>query len=232
MKYKLNLHAHSKYSDGSSTIEQLAREYRDQDFTCAVITDHHYTRFEKHKDVEELCPFHMSKESWLKAVEEAKVISEELNYPIIVGVEWGFFDCEEVLCFGFDFVNELLDGVETIDDFIKLKEKHNGLAIIAHPSCEKLLEIKGERALDGMEIYNSGQPFFWVNNEIPETMKHLLRFSNSDAHHKSSLDRGYNIVEEAIISEKELIAYCKAKKPIEHYALCMEAQSQFSFIKS
>ena len=86
---KVNLHAHTRYSDGHNTIEEMVEEYQRNHFSCAVITDHFYHRGSKYS---------IDMESMKRAREEAYQLQKKKGYPVIVGIEHGLFKEEEILC--------------------------------------------------------------------------------------------------------------------------------------
>ena len=209
MSIKLNLHSHSRHSDGRDTIMDMAKAYKKHDFTCAVITDHHY-------DGDPY--FSMNKAGFLKSREEAKEAEELLKIPVIIGIEFGFFRCEEVLCFGKEFILRLYDGVKSVKEFIELRREYSSACIVCHPQLREgemsFIHMGGEDAVDGYEHFNRGVDFFSFR-EIPPEMKRLTAFSNSDAHKIENLNSGYNLIKDPIKSEEDLISFINHKKPIE-----------------
>ena len=211
-KYKINFHAHTRYSDGHGTIKEMAQAYKDKGFCCAVITDHWYGRHD-------LVMFSMSYEKYLKACEEAKEVSKELDFPVIIGVEYGFFRCEEALRFGHEFIKALYTEVQTIQDFEFAKDLHEGAVILAHPGLSKsetgFIGQGGQDVIDGYEWCNGGCGYMFHWRDIPKELDGLTQFANSDAHGMDRLDRCHNLVNEKITTEKQLTNYIREKKPIE-----------------
>ena len=210
--YKLNLHAHTQYSDGGGTIKTMAEEYRKQGFSCAVITDHWYTR-------NDLSHYSMTYDKFLKAIEDAKQVQKELDYPVIIGVEYGFFCCEEVLCFGRDFIHALYKGVKSIEEFGELRKKYPSVCVLCHPGdASAFIEMGGVNVVDGYELYNSGQ-YMFSRREVPKEFKNLTAFSNSDAHGIGTMRFGYNFVNEDIKSEEQLIKFINKKKFVQPHII-------------
>lgn len=214
-KYKLNCHAHSRYSDGHGTIKEMALAYKAKGFSCAVITDHWYCR-------NDLSIYSMTKDKFLKAIKDAEEVEKELNFPIIIGMEYSFFRCEEVACFGRNFLIALYDEVKTVEDFKEAKAKYNGAAIVVHPSARKNDNgflgplIKGHEVVDGYERYNHRQDMFKADwREVPKEFENLRAYANSDAHSITGLDFCWNLVDEEIKSEEQLVDYIRDKKPVE-----------------
>lgn len=223
MKYKLNLHAHTKYSDGKNTIKEMAAEYKKLGFSCAVISDHYYGEYGQYDH------FSMNRKKFLEAKEDAKIASDELEFPVIIGMEYGFFKSEEVLCFGEEFIMKLYEGVKYLDDFLKLRDNHPSACVLCHPGLNEgpngFIHFGGHNAIDGFEHYNSGQNMFrtaW--RQVPKEFEGLTAFSNSDAHAARNLNRAYNLVDKDIKTEEELIAYIRMKRPVEPRAFGRNAE--------
>ncbi len=216
-KYKLNLHAHTRYSDGNPTILELATEYKRLGFTCAVISDHYYGS----KDLEH---YSMTLPKYKEAIIDGKEAEQNLGYPVIIGMEYGFFRCEEVLCFGHEFHLKLYEGVKSIDEFIQLRKEYESACVLCHPNLSDgengFIGRGGHLCIDGFEHYNSGQNYFkniksQFTRKVPKEFKDLTAFSNSDAHSLSSLPRGHNLIDEPIETESKLIEYIVKKKPVK-----------------
>lgn len=225
--YKLNLHAHSKFSDGSHSVNSMAMRYKSLGFTCCVLTDHVYSND---------APYSNSLEKYIRQIEEAKKASIENNIPIILGAEFSVSKSEECLVFGQEAIlylltlrdekrkriktNSIQDLVITYEDLIFVKELFPCAVILAHPMLSPLpcgiIPLKGHLALDGYERFNSCQDFFGDRRDVPEELKDLPSFCNSDAHSMFEIDDCYNVVYENITSEEQLISYIKNKMPVIH----------------
>ncbi len=215
---RYNTHCHTVYSDGTKSIADMAKEHKKLGYDSLVITDHLYSR-----------KIFMTKESFLQQWEEIKEVSEELNYPIIQGIELNLF-YEEVLVFNREIILELFDIVDKYinvpDDSDKLiqkllkviaflqKNKDKCGIILCHPSL-RLKEPKLKKyydslfsILDGYEKFNHGRDWF-KNRFIPEELLNKKQFFNSDAHDFFCIDTGENHSEETIDSEEKLIVEIK-----------------------
>ncbi len=213
--YKINLHSHTNHSDGDCSIEEMALRSREIDYCAYVVTDHfypiyHYIGFS-------------TVDTFIEQEKECTLVSKKLNYPIIQGVELNLF-YEEILIFGIEFIKELFlfvtEGKEKEEDFTYLqilefvyKNKGKYASILCHP----VLDInRRNRAyydllfatIDGFEEYNHGKNYF-INKEIPLTLKKMKAFNNADAHRAENLELGFNIVDKRISKEEELIKYIK-----------------------
>lgn len=233
-KYKINLHAHSNYSDGGN-IEDLATKYKEMGFVTATVTDHVYW-WDIHVS--------LTMEKYLAQKNEAQKISRKLDFPFIVGAEFETKEREEFLVFGDEAIRALLMKREKwvaetnkgnqplplfIKDMIDIKNNYNCAIILCHPHLKpdysdneiKFFKNNGFIAIHGYERYNSGYDMFKTDEKKPFLSKFsdITAFSNSDAHSDSSLDKGYNFFTEPIGTEAELIDYIQKRKPVEMYSL-------------
>ena len=207
--YKINLHAHTFFSDGSNSPYRMALIAKELGFTALVLTDHFCT------DTNAWCSINFEKMKLLKrAAEEAKEI-----IPVIIGIELAIAG-EEVLVFGSAMVNNILNAEDNGNDLsVNLlrgwKSKFESAFILCHPGREenwkKLMPI-----LDGFEEYNGGVNCFDSNRDFG-CLSGLPRWCNSDAHTDFLLEKGYNIVDSKITVESDLIRYIKRKKQPEFY---------------
>ena len=67
-KFKINLHAHTRYSDGGCTIEEHAKAAKELGFCCCCITDHVYSKASYYS---------LEKDTFEKAVREARRVSKK-----------------------------------------------------------------------------------------------------------------------------------------------------------
>ena len=210
MSYKINLHAHSRYSDGCNTIREMAIQSQDLGFSACVITDHVYRK-------EEGAP-----NSWgldmiklTAACKEAQTVSNSLRYPVIIGGEFTIGYGEEILVYGLEAVKELMcrrDRKYEIDydDLRDVRRMFNCAAIIAHPIHPSAFIY--EDAVDGFELYNAGTPMF-NDRPIPRHFSHLTPWGNSDAHFDYGLSNGWNVVPIDVKCEYDLIDLIKNHAP-------------------
>lgn len=206
MEYKINIHAHTLFSDGMNTPISMAVKAKELGFSALVITDHYYGG-----DFNEYS-LNLDKYRLLKkACKEAKNI-----LPVIIGMEVAFYG-EEVLCFGGGFIRSILECGEeaqgivnfTMEQMMEWKRLSGGAVVLCHPgnneNWKKILPL-----LDGFEHYNSGQN--WFSNREFGVLSELTSWCNSDAHQIGGLDRGYNIVSNKIEKEHDLINYIKSRR--------------------
>ncbi len=209
---KINLHAHSRWSDGSGTIEEMTNEYERLGFVASIITDHDYMI----KD----------KAALDQQREEIKQLnaSRKFSIPIIQG-------CEITLEYGEEAV---LFGELAIDHWFSLKTKRtyepqmfddfNHAIIWAHPRAsheDALLEdIKFLSSFHGFEIENAWNPVFMeASNKNDSDRLHQIKnhiryepYRNSDAHVVSMIERAYNKINRDIKDESDLIDWIRSRK--------------------
>lgn len=204
---KLNLHAHTTYSDGKDTLESMALAYKNNGFACAVITDHVYST-----------NFHLSLNvnKYHYQIYKATRLIEELQYPIICGLE---ISCREIgeelillggdACMAFMSLRSKLlnDRCQITDNYKILKEikdKYKCYVILAHPflnNADKIDEIGN--LIDGVEVINAKQLQF-RNKDIPIEFKDKARYCNSDAHSTKQLLRCCNILTKEVNIKNDL----------------------------
>lgn len=194
MQYKINLHAHTDYSDGDNNVYEIALVCKEMGFTAAVITDHvSKERTSCSNSIEKL---HYQRE-------DAAYAAERIGYPIIVGVEFAHETLGEVLIFGSEAIDEAMKYASVNDDILtSIRAKHSCGTILPHPGEDDLdLSLDTLRTLDGYEVYNKGKRY------VDEKLPYLKAFSNSDAHRACNLYMGYNVLNVSIKSEEDLIAF-------------------------
>ncbi len=208
---KINLHAHSRWSDGSGTIEEMTNEYERLGFVASIITDHDYMIEEK------------------PALDEQRKEIRHLNasgkfsIPIIQGCEITLEHGEEAILFGelaidhwFSIKTDQTYEPRMFDDF-------NHAIIWAHPRAsyeDALLEdIKFLSSFHGFEIENAWNPVFMGDNDKNDSdrlnlIKNHIRYEpyrNSDAHFVSMIEKSYNKINSAIKDENALIDWIRSR---------------------
>lgn len=198
---KLNLHAHTTYSDGKDSLENMALAYKNNGFICAVITDHVYST-----------NYHLSlnNNTYQYQVYKATKLMRELNYPIICGLE---ISCREVgeeiillgdvACSNFMIERErrLNDKTQIVDNYAilkEIKENHKNYTILAHAfmhNPDKIDDIAN--IIDGFEVVNAGQ-YQFLNRSIPINFENKARYCNSDAHSAKQLLRCCNTLTKSV----------------------------------
>lgn len=148
----VNLHIHSKYSDGNAEFEDIVRQAREYGYRKIAICDHN-------------------------TVEGHKKIHDKI---LLTGVEfdcWYGYVFMHLLAYGIDVENPVLNkflaktkrGTDT--DIVRIFARRNvgklidaihqagGIAVLAHPACcwaidlEKFVQKLIVLGLDGLEVY-------------------------------------------------------------------------------
>lgn len=206
MKYKINIHAHSIFSDGIASPYTMAIEAHRLGFTALVITDHFYGR---------KIPEFMSVNNMRvlkKACREAREI-----LPVIIGLEVPFMG-QEVLIFGGAAIKSILENGKPSPRELQNLRKETGCAVVlCHPGQD--FEVTSPY-IDGFEHYNSGSNLF--ENRLGDvrsfgTLEGKQRWCNSDAHQVPCMDKAYNIVDSKIENESDLIKYIKKGRQPEFF---------------
>lgn len=201
--YKLNIHAHTHFSDGCSSPYVMALEAKRLGFSALVITDHFY-------GMNSDFSLNESKFKLLrKSCSEARGI-----LPVIVGIEIPFME-QEVLVFGGAAIKSILkNGLPTMETLAGLKGTTGCAVILCHPRAEFENTLP---VIDGFERFNSGYDFFDRGIGLAK-FSDMQSWCNSDAHHVDKLKTSYNKVDTKIETEHELIRYIKrGKQPIFYW---------------
>lgn len=200
-KYKLNIHAHSIFSDGHNTPYVMALKAVELGFSALVLTDHFYPR--------EMCEMSLNKEKVRlrrKACKEAKGI-----LPVILGFEVCYAG-NEILVFGGEALNYIVEkrGALGREDFLLMRNTMNCAMVLCHPQedFDQAAEV-----CDGYERINGGSDFF--KNRALGALESKQAWCNSDAHMAKYLDRCWNVLGSKITTESDLINYIKSGKQHE-----------------
>lgn len=200
-KYKINIHAHSIFSDGINSPLAMAIEAKNLGFSALVITDHFYGS---------TCPEFMSVNSMRllkKACAEAKKI-----LPVIIGLEVPFMG-QEVLIFGGAAIKSILENDKpTYRELKRLKAETGCAVVLCHPGD---FGHAAAEVSDGFEHFNSGHNFF--EKRPFGKLEGKPRWCNSDAHQTPCIGKAYNLIDTKIENEGDLIKYIKSGKQPEFY---------------
>lgn len=213
MKSKINIHAHSLFSDGLNSPYKMALKAKELGFSALVLTDHFYGDEFSHKD-------QISLES-LIYLRRCKSEIERSIMPVILGVEIPLLG-HEVIVFGYEAVIAILrNGLPTEEStaglLYDLKFSSNCAIVLCHPR-----PIHNENRakdicnlIDGYEHINGGFDFF--KGISHGSLKGKQRWCNSDAHRANDLGQCYNILDVEIKNELDLIKYIKDKNEHDFY---------------
>jgi hypothetical protein len=202
LSFKINLHAHSTFSDGHNHPLTMARTAKVLGFSALVLSDHYYNgKYPECAMVPE------KEEDYCKALEEAREV-----LPVIRAMEVPFSG-EEVLVFGEGAIREIIDnkGIKDNEHLKGIRERHNCAVVLCHPSGA---EVEFTEHLDGFERHNCGEDQFSfggsLDTERLNRLNHLQSWHNSDAHGARMLNRCYNLLDTEVTTEEELIKYIKS----------------------
>lgn len=205
MKYKINIHSHTIFSDGFNSPYVMALKAKELGFTALVITDHFYGR-----DLPDFMTLEKLK-LLKKACNEVKKI-----IPVILGLEVPFMG-QEVLVFGGSAVQNILEhGKPNMEQMLNIKKETGCAVILCHPGHDFHFAIP---AIDGYERINGGSDLF-ICGDKKRSLEGLVEkpaWCNSDAHTSEKLELSYNIVDSKIETEHDLIKYIKKQKQPEFY---------------
>lgn len=200
----LNLHTHSKYSDGACSILELAEAYKKAGHIALCVTDHNYL---------------LTFDGWKRACEEAVQVSKDLDFPIIVGLEVFLEGREEILIFGRSACVSLLtcnalESTSLFKSWYSLQKEPFAM-VLAHPYLF-YDDPQFYALMDGYEITNSGS--YWGDDYVAK-MQRLMppprrSYHGQDTHDLRDLAHRCNEVSEDLIirTETELITYLSVKE--------------------
>lgn len=179
-------------------MRELASAYRELGHVALCLTEHNYL---------------VRPEIWEKQCEEAALLSAEMNFPIIVGLEFWLPKTEEILVFGREACRSLLelDDIIVIKDFNDwyISQKDPFALILAHPylwtNAPDLYLL-----MDGYEVVNTG--LAWDDNYVKKMEQWMpsprRAYKGQDTHSLDDLRHPCNEVEDLIIKdETDLIKY-------------------------
>jgi predicted metal-dependent phosphoesterase TrpH len=173
---KVDLHVHTRHSDGVGTVEDVLSAARDRGLLAVAITDHNE----------------------IKGALEAVKKSPESNLEVIVGEEISTLGGHVIGLFLKDFIEAGLTPEETVHRI----HAQGGLAVIPHPfphyrglGRERLENLLGssERP-DAVEVRNGFPPQLAFAQKIQSFNRkswHLPEVGGSDSHHPKSVGSCY-----------------------------------------
>lgn len=178
---KADLHMHSTYSDGTSTIEQILHHvHYNTSLDVIAITDH---------DVIEGAL--RARDLWAKS---------SYRFDFVVGEEISTSEGHLLAL----FVEKHIPPHLSMERSIDLIHEQGGLAVVAHPlnrifrhSCQRevldRIYSSNDVWLDGIETWNASFCGIYVNRMAMKANREIYGWSelgNSDAHTLSSIGRG------------------------------------------
>lgn len=209
MKYKTELHCHSKDASGCSheTAEGIAEKYIKAGYTTVCLTNH-------------FAPSGGDAENWEAKIEKRyralellkNAAGDRLN--ILMGLEFRFVqNSNDYLVFGFDrdYLLNHRDVLKMgIREFTKMARNDGIITIQAHPFRFGMVTTPpGD--VDAIEVFN-GHPGHNSNNDIAEAWAKKygkIMTSGTDHHDPDHMPKGGIITDFPITSEKQLIETLK-----------------------
>ena len=180
MNGKVDLHIHTRSSDGIATPQQVLQHIAQQtDMRLIAITDH----------------------DCIDGAVEAARLAPQFGVEVIVGEEVSTREGHLLAL----FIHKTLPKGRSVVDTIKAIHAQGGLAIAPHPfdqsvpsiGCNRHAPCLGELRLDGLEGFNGS--VFWplrACNLKAQTLAHQLGLAvtgGSDAHSLGALGKGYTL---------------------------------------
>ena len=139
-EFKGMLHFHTDYSDGRNTFSEMISAAKEFGYSFAVVCDHSKTAFYANG---------LTEERVIQQKEDAQKISEELNFPILQGIESDILQNGE-LDFSTDFLNNFNFIVASVHSRFNMLEaemtrriikaiENEHTDVLGHPSGRLLL---------------------------------------------------------------------------------------------
>ena len=191
MLIDLHIHECTYSSDSKATLEDIIAEARRKGLDAVTITDHDSNN----------------------AVGLAKEISERLNFPVFVGVEYLTLQ-GDIVAFGLDKVPQEKISAQ---EFIDLVNSQGGVCISAHPyrNNNRGLEdnLRTVKGLHGIEAFN-GNTDDASNQKAYDTAKELgiQCIGSSDSHSANTIGKYATLLPYKVSSVEELIEAIKTNK--------------------
>lgn len=199
LKNKLNIHAHSKYSDGRNTLREMAIAYKANNFACAVLSEHDYS----------FTASSNKKSNLTEYFNECDSLSNELNYPVIAAIEISIPKTyEECVLIGRDAILNWFK----YKDIAKLGD--NYYLCWVHPMYH-FVHLDFVNYIHSIEKHNYGVDF--IDDNFAEHLKsehpNVKLINSIDAHEVSALSENnknlYNLINIEIKNENDLIYFLK-----------------------
>lgn len=171
--YKANLHAHTTFSDGKLTPEQLKEAYRKQGYSIVAITDHrHYGWYPELMD-ENFIPLAAFEADLNCQNPKAKDFSRTKTYHI------NFYDCNPTEKQSFQALQppQIYGDIPSLNSFVQEMKQKGFLACYNHPywSLQNYDDYKDLKHFDFMEIYNHGCELDGLYGYHPQAYDEMLR---------------------------------------------------------
>lgn len=209
---KLNLHLHTNYSDGHSTMKEYGEVMKKLNFECLVTSDHDYSLTLEGYEAQKL---------------EAEDVSRVLDFPIINALEISLY-YEEAILIGNRACKDWFRVMDVVNFNLRCKDvtffkewlkRFEGeyLLILVHPFVTDNPEKRIDELydlFDGYEVGNHGSWCWLESKGCINLMPNKLRVAGIDAHGlgfvlDETLGSTFLYTEQSIKNEKELIETLK-----------------------
>lgn len=213
MKYKTELHCHSKDASGCAheSAEGIVEKYKKYGYTTICLTNH-FTPFPDMEDPEKWAA---NVEHKYAAYEKLKALAgDDLN--ILFGLEFRFVqNSNDYLVFGFDkdyLINHGCDILKMgVHRFTEMARQDGIITIQAHPFRYGMTTTPPDH-VDGIEIFN-GHPGHNSNNDIAEAWAKKygkIVTSGTDHHDPHHIPDGGIITDVPITSVEQFVNILKS----------------------
>jgi predicted metal-dependent phosphoesterase TrpH len=192
-KYELHVHTAEGDKVVKESAAQIVRQYRDAGFDGMVVTNHYFSIFfDWFADELQGASHRQIMDRWLKGYRVAREEGQKLGFDVLLGAEVRFDGCpNDYLLYGVDeeffYQAPLLNRLKNVGELIALLPE-DVCVVHAHP-----FRMRGYintsippvfDGLDGIEIYNAGNPNTDNRPAYQKACELGLSFvSGADAHH-------------------------------------------------
>lgn len=208
MKYKTELHCHSKDASGCSheSVEGIVEKYTKYGYTTVCLTNH----FSPFRDMDDPEVFKAEVESKFAAYDKLVAAAGD-KLTILFGLEFRFIrNANDYLVFGIDKDYILSRGSDILKTdvrrFTQMARQDGIFTIQAHPFRFGMTTTPPDQ-IDGIEVFN-GHPGHNSNNDIAEAWAKkygLIMTSGTDHHDPGHMPAAGIITDVPVTSEKQLI---------------------------
>ena len=219
MKYNFNIHLHTNYSDGHTSMRDYIPQLKECGYTCLITSDHDYK---------------MDRDKYIAQCLEAEdIMREQQDFPIIncLEISLGYEEAiliNKMMCMDWFRVKnwvhgDLIEGkMDKLNEWLALYNEEDYAIVLVHPGycfdrafcryVEGLYKI-----FDAYEVGNCGS-WIWKTEEPNRILKEIMpdarEMAGLDAHSFRYIDdpilsKTHNMTDIEIKTEKDLINLIK-----------------------
>lgn len=213
MKYKTELHCHSKEGSGCAheTVEGIVEKYLKHGYSTICLTNH----FDPCREMDDPEAWRARTESKLAAYDKLVAAAGD-RLTILLGFEFRFVqNSNDYLVFGFDRDFILSGGADLLKmgvrRFTEMARKEGIITIQAHPFRFGMTTTPPDQ-IDGIEVFN-GHPGHNSNNDIAEMWAKKygkIMTSGTDHHDPHHIPDGGILTDEPITTVAQLVEVLKS----------------------